>query len=475
MKLAPRMIQAMEILQLPLLALQERIETELVSNPVLELRENNDEPAPAEESSAGEDGQALVVKDNDDQSEDFQRLDAYQDEFEPDVWDGETHSQARSDSGERDKKMDAMANTAAPPESIFEYLMDQWAFVEAPPEILQAGELIIEHIDEDGYLREPLESLPARTNKPVTLDHLRAALPLVQGLDPIGVAARDLKECLLLQLATKEALGQDVNLERELVRSFLRDIEANRLPLIARKTGRSMDEVHRAIAQLSRLNPRPGGLIGERATPVVVPDITVWLDEQGEPVVQMTDGEAPALHISRGYRKMLRLGRLDRQTKEFLQRNIRSAQWLISAIEQRRQTVRRVAEEVFKVQKAFFEHGPVALKPLPMADVAEKVGVHIATVSRAVAGKYVQTPRGIFPLRMFFSGGTTTESGADLAWDAVKAKLQEIISAEDKARPLNDDQLVEQLNKAGIDIARRTVAKYRGLMSIPSARQRRQF
>lgn len=477
MKLAPRMIQAMEILQLPMLALQERIETELVSNPVLEVREGLDEAAgPADDAYAEvEPERPLVVKDEDNQAEDFQRLDSYEREYEPQEWDGDSRPVAKSAPGERDAKMDAMANAPAPAESLYEYLLDQWAFVEAPPEILEAGRLILQFIDDDGYLREKLEDLPAKTNKPVTLEQLRTALRLVQRLDPIGVGARDLKECLLLQLAVEQEAGRDVALQMELVRSFLRDIEMNRLPVIARKTGKSVEQVKEAIEQLAHLNPRPGSVIGQRPAPTITPDLFVDLDEGGAPVVTMSDGGLPSLRINRDYKRMAREGGLDAPTKEFLQRNLRSAQWLIGAIEQRRHTVRRVAEEVFAVQRDFFEGGQAALKPLPMATVAEKVGVHVATVSRAVAGKYIQTPRGIFPLRMFFSGGTTTQGGEDLAWDAVRAKLQEVIDNEDKSKPLNDDELVVELNKHGIDIARRTVAKYRGLMEIPPARKRRQY
>jgi len=477
MKLAPRMIQAMEILQLPLLGLQERIETELASNPVLEVRE----PAVAEPASPAEDPgevqaeQDLVVKDDASQAEDFQRLDSYQSEYEPDVWAGDDRPRARASGDGRDPKLDAMANTPAPAQSLYEYLLGQWAFVEADQATYAAGGLIIERLDEDGYLREPLADLPEETNSAVDVETLGAALKLVQGLDPTGVGARDLRECLLLQLAAKQATGEDVALECELVRSFLRDIETNRLPLIARKTGQTVERIKQVVEQLSRLNPRPGRLIGERSVPVIHPDIMVELDESGQVVVTMTDGHLPSLYISRAYRRMVRGGQLDRKAKEFLQKNIYSAQWLIGAIQQRRHTVRRVAEEVFAVQKGFFEGGEAALKPLPMANVAEKVGVHVATVSRAVAGKYVQTPRGVFRLRMFFSGGTRTAQGDDMAWDAVKAKLREIIDAEDKTNPLKDDELVVKLAEAGIKIARRTVAKYRKLMAIPPRQQRKQF
>jgi len=479
MKLAPRIIQAMEILQLPMLALQERIEAEIQSNPVLELHEPGvDEEAPPAATDADEPRgeHQMVVDEHNGNSDDFERLADFEAEYGPDF--------ARSDApatppppppGERDRKMDAMANTPAPAISLNEYLMEQWRFVEADEPIHRAGETLINFIDADGYLRTPLEDLARQDAEGVTPEHLREALKFVQALEPVGVGARDLQECLLLQLAVEQQAGMDVSLEIELVTHFLRDIEMNRLPQIARRLSKDIEQVKAAIVNLSHLNPRPGSLVGQRTVPVITPDIVVDYDEAGRLFVTLADGNSPRLYISKSYQRMARDRATDAGAKQFLRRNIRSAQWLMSAIEQRRHTVRRVAEEVFKIQRDFIERGEEGLKPLPMADVASRVGVHVATVSRAVAGKYVQTPRGIFPLRMFFSGGTTTAEGQDVSWDAVKARLKEVIDAEDKSDPLNDDELAEEMKKHGIDIARRTVAKYRGLMDIPPARKRRVF
>ncbi|MBN1943921.1 MAG: RNA polymerase factor sigma-54 [Phycisphaerae bacterium] len=478
MKLAPRIIQAMEILQLPLLALQERIDAELVSNPVLEVAEGGEgESAEAAFERDYDEGQ-LVVDGNHGNREDFSRLDEMTRQFGPDFANDDAPYSRRGDSGEPDAKLEAMANAPGPGLTLEEYLREQWVFVEASPAVLAAGEVILGVIDVDGYLRIPLERLAAEaagTNPDVTVEALRQALSLVQGLDPTGVAARDLRECLLLQLHALAGAGRDVHLETQIVENFLREVEMNRLPAVAKRLGCSLEDVKTAIGNISRLDPRPGLRIGGQAAPVIHPDVIVLVDDDGQVVVVSADEYLPNLSISEYYANQARDRNTDTKTRQFLRRNIRSAQWILEAIAQRRQTIRRVTEEVFKVQREFLDAGPEALKPLPMADVAGRVGVHVATVSRAVADKYVQTPRGVFPLRMFFSGGTKTADGEDMSWDAVRVKLREIVDNEDKSNPLNDDELAKALNEAGIDIARRTVAKYRGLMDIPPARKRKEY
>ncbi|MEN6664517.1 MAG: RNA polymerase factor sigma-54 [Phycisphaerae bacterium] len=482
MKLSPRIIQAMEILQLPMMELQERIDQELERNPVLEMKDTgvDDEAPPAPDETPAERGeQPLVVKEGNGQNEDFTRLDdmteEYGSDFSPDFSPGEFSPQRRASSDERDPKMEAMANAPAPGQSLAEYLLDQWAFVEVGDDVRAAGELIISYVDADGYLRTPLEEIAAAVQPAIPLTTLRQGLVLVQQLEPVGVAARDLSECLRLQLAAEAAAGLDVSLETELVTHFLRDIEMNHLPQIAKRLGRSVEDIKAAIENLAHLNPRPGSLVGQSSAPGIHPDVAVEVGQDGELIIDMDDGNFPDLRVSRSYRRMAKNRQTESAARQFLQRNIQSAQWLIGAIAQRRHTVRRVTEEVFKVQRDFLDEGAEALKPLPMADVAGKVGVHVATVSRAVAGKYVQTPRGIFPLRMFFSGGKTTSQGEDVAWDAIRVKLKEVIDAEDKSNPLNDDQLAAALSEKGLAIARRTVVKYRKLLDIPPARKRKQF
>ena len=481
MKLSPRLIQSMEILQLPMMALQERIDQELASNPCLEL------PDPSSESEQLQDDELVEAISEPSRAVDrqadkeFENLAEFHDSFADDLdWSDRTYSPAVAEELS-DAKAKALANTAAPAESLNDYLLQQWSFIDAPEDVKKAGEIIINNIDDDGYLRVPLEQLANGEQVDNTsaerpgIESFKEALKLVQKLDPPGVGARDLRECLLIQLDAEAAVGHDVSLQRLLVDEYLREIEHNHIPQIAKRTGKSIREIKRAIERLGRLTLRPGHLVDSHPVPRIVPDATVELDEDNNVVVKMRDDGTSGVRISETYRRMARSRETDPKTKEFLRNNLRSARWLISAIRQRRETIRRVIEAVFNEQKEFLERGTEALKPLPMAKIASAVGVHIASVSRAVSGKYVQTPHGIFPLRMFFAGGKTTADGKDIAWNAIRAKLQEIIEHEDKKNPLSDDEIAQALQQEGISIARRTVAKYRKLLNIPPARQRKQY
>jgi RNA polymerase sigma-54 factor len=498
--LTPRMIQSMEILQLPLMALEERIEQELQNNPVLELRDGNLDPTPAEREAAqtadaqptedrSEGEQPLVVKEGSDSEDDFDRLAKISEYFENEEFNtnaGSSYRQLASASssmdGERDKKQDALNNTAARGENLAEHLLGQWMFVEVPPNLRAAGEAIISYIDAEGYLRTPLEDIQKESKTPLKLDDLHEALRMIQDLEPAGVGARDLAECLLLQLGAIEredgdlAEGHDFVLERALISDHLKDLEMNRYPQISKKLGRPMDDIKAAVKRLGHLHPHPGKQVGIDEAPPVTPDAIIYFDEDTSRYeIEMTHDPAPNLYISGMYRKMLKNRSVDKKTREFLNNNVRNARWLIEAIQQRASTIKRVIRQVVDAQQEFFEKGPEHLKPLPMIQVADQLGIHVATVSRAVSEKWIQTPRGVFPLRRFFSGGTQSADGEDMSWDAVKEKLKVIIEHEDKNNPLNDDEIVEKLKAQGIDIARRTVAKYRKILNIPTARQRREF
>ncbi|HEV3005653.1 MAG TPA: RNA polymerase factor sigma-54, partial [Pirellulales bacterium] len=289
---------------------------------------------------------------------------------------------------------------------------------------------------------------------------------------PTGVGARDPKECLLLQLSPAMFRYEQL---RTLISTHLEDLEHNRLPVIERKTGYSMDLIQETLGELRKLKLRPGAIFGENHVPAVTPDVFLEVTDDGKYKVAVDDGRTPTLFISPYYRKLLTQGNATEAEKEWIKRKINSAQWLIESIEQRRNTLSRVAQAIVDHQTEFLNKGPEHIEPLKMQQIADKVGVHVTTVSRAVDDKWIQTPRGIFPLKKFFGGGTKSAGGEEVAWDAIRLKLQEIIDHEDKQSPYSDDELVHQLEKHGLTVARRTVTKYRKAMNIPSSRQRRDW
>jgi RNA polymerase sigma-54 factor len=480
MILAPRMIQSMEILQLPIMALQERIEQELQENPALEEKDNGlDDEAPADddvEAAPTAEADPPVddreeVLDFDANEKDFDRLIAINEDWADHFNEEHRPSSNRIDEA-MDKKHDAMVNMASRPESLQDYLIDQLGFLNTSARELHVLQALVAHIDERGYLATPLEDV-ARTVEPAAeLPEMEAALARLQKLDPPGVAARDYKECLLLQL-TPETPHRDT--VRALILNHLEDIQHNRLPVIQKRTGFDLENIHAGIEVLKHLNPKPGAAYTTENIPYVVPDIAVDKGESGEYEIKLLDDWTPNIYISRRLIEMYRDKSADAKTKEFLKRKIQSAQWLIEAIEQRRSTLGKVTRAIIQHQKEFLDRGPEFIEPLKMQQIADIVGVHVTTVSRAVDDKWVQTPRGIFPLKRFFGGGTHTASGEEVAWETIKQKLLDIIANEDKNDPLSDEDLVRKLEEAGYPIARRTITKYRKMLNISSSRQRKQW
>lgn len=476
MKLAPHMIQSMEILQLPILALQERIEQELNSNPVLELDNDTDPDAPetpAEPPTDEDLAEKALVVDGENHAEDFERLNNLGDEFK-DLIDQSGPYQSRREDDEKDLKLEAIKNTAAPPQSLHDYLTEQWRLVDADEPVKKAGNVIIDYLDERGYLSVPLEQLHNKDQTAFTPDHLRQALSLVQELDPPGVGARNLRECLLIQLAQS---NDDLGFEYRLVHDHMDALLENRLPEIAKKMDCTLDRLNLAIGRLSKLDISPGLQIGRNDSIPITPDVIVESTNGSEDFsVRLADESLPSLRLNPYYTRMAEDNHIGETTRKFLVNNIRSAHWIIEAIEQRKNTLLKVAKAIVRYQRDFFEHGPLYLRPLPMSRVADDVGVHLATVSRAVSGKYLQCAWGILPLRKFFSGGTEDVTGQAHSWEAIRIILQKIIDEEDKSRPLSDDQIKEKLAEAGIpNLARRTVAKYRKLMNIPTAKFRKKY
>jgi RNA polymerase sigma-54 factor len=260
-----------------------------------------------------------------------------------------------------------------------------------------------------------------------------------------------------------------------LISNHLDDLEQNRLPTIEKKTGIPIETIKEALEQLRRLDPRPGARYASDRSAYVLPDLIVEPDDDGDYVVRLADQYTPQLSISRHYQRLLRNKNADPEARAFLQKKLQSARWLIESIEQRRNTLLKVARAIIDHQKDFLDKGPESLEPLKMQQIADKVGVHVTTVSRAVDDKWIQTPRGIFSLKRFFGGGTKTADGEDVAWDTIKQKLLEVIAKEDKQNPLSDEEIVEALGKAGLPVARRTVTKYRQALKIPSSRQRKEY
>ena len=487
MKLAPRMIQSMEILQMQREELEARIEQEKLENVTLE--DDGSEPGgeedPESEASTATDEsseaeaeveveqQELVVDDASNNEEGFERLEEIATEWPDDnVFEsGRVSSNRVTEAGER--YHDAMANMVARAPSLLDHLLEQWGLAELDDAQRSFGEYVISHLDRNGRLQTPLEDIVQVYGRPVPEALAVEVLTRIQQLDPRGVGARDVRECLLLQL-TESTPFRDVL--TTLISGHLDELANNRLPHIQRKTGYSIEMIQAASELMLHLDPFPGRRFESEVVRPVKADLTVELNESGQWVVEPEYESQPRLRLSRQYQELLQKGSTaDKQTREYLKKKVESARWLMEAIEQRSKTVRQVAQVIVDRQCAFLVDGPEAIVPLKMQQVADEVGVHVTTVSRAVDGKWLQTPRGLFALRSFFGGGTTTSEGEDVAWEIIRLKMKEIIDNEDKSRPLSDDALVDALSAQGFQLARRTVTKYRQRLDIPSSRQRREF
>ena len=475
MKLAPRMIQSMEILQLPTLALLEKIEQELNSNPVLEVEEPSESDtapdAASQQQVETEPGEGdLVVNRDSNRADDFERLSDFAEQSDDYLYRTEVSRRSRDD--EPDRKFEAMNNTADKGQSLHDYLTEQWRLIDTDEKTKKAGQVIIDYIDEKGYLKVRLQQLHNKDRHDFGMEHLEKALELVQQLEPAGVGARDARECLLIQMAQS---SEDMSFESQLVSKYLDKLLENKLPEIAKKMNCPVERINEALLRMRKLDTSPGLQISRERNHPVKADVIVEPNDSGGFKVYLADRSVPALRINEHYAEMTKDRKLDTKTRDFLRTNIRSARWLMDAIEQRKQTLLKVAQAVVERQTEFFEKGTMYLKPLPMSKIAERVGVHIATVSRAVAGKYVQSPQGIMPLRGLFGGGMETDDGNE-SFEAIRAKMQQIIDSENKAQPLSDEGIKKKLEQMGVkDIARRTVAKYRKIMNIPTARFRKKF
>jgi RNA polymerase sigma-54 factor len=348
--------------------------------------------------------------------------------------------------------------------------MMQLELVSMKPACKMIARYIIESLDENGYLTSSIQEIcqvfRAREEK------VMEALAVIQGFEPVGVGARDLKECLLIQLKNR---GKDKPEARLIIENHLEDIAENRLCNIAKALGISVKEVQDISDEIKSLEPKPGRQFGSSSdNRYIVPDVTV--EKVGdEYVIIVNDSTAPRLNISPYYQKMLREADKDSNISKFLSSRLNSALWLIRSIEQRRQTIYNVVKAVVNYQRDFLDHGPKHLKTLTLKQIADELGIHESTVSRSINGKYMQTPRGLFEIKYFFTSGVTGQDGSSIASESIKTIIREMIENEDPKSPLSDQAIADSMEECGIEISRRTIAKYRDEMNIPSSTKRKRF
>jgi RNA polymerase sigma-54 factor len=474
--LAPQLQQSLALLQAPTLELKALIEHEMEQNPVLEevagadteLREKtSDDGNESMPTDAAEEAAFDASVDGASEKNESAPVDDFQAEFEKLVqldqeW--RDHFSATNvpvrQSAEDEEKRQFMFDSLTAGTSLSEFLMEQVRETDLSEEDRALAETIIGNIDDYGYLKATAEELASSTH--TTVEKVSEILKMVQSFDPAGVGARDLRECLLLQLDRIKAQG---SLEYAIVRDFMDALGKRRIPEIARGTNHTIAEVQESLAKIARLEPRPGRAFLPDTDQYVLPE--VFVQKSGDDFTVTTNDEyIPHLRISNVYKDLMAQGENSAEVKNYIREKIRAGKFLIKSLHQRQQTILNIAKEIVKRQKEFMEKGVSCLKPMTMAQIAEVVGVHETTVSRAVSGKYMQTPQGIFEMRFFFTAGLQTASGDGVSNTSVKDMIAEIFKNEDAGKPLSDQEVVKMLGEKGITIARRTVAKYRDELGI---------
>jgi RNA polymerase sigma-54 factor len=474
--LAPQLQQSLALLQAPTLELKALVEQELQQNPVLE-ETSSPEPDPDDKADGDESTETEISANYSELTGDAAEatpgnekeapVDDFQIEFDRLVqldqeWrDHFVESNIRiRQSAEDEEKRQFMFDSLTTDSSLAEILTGQMHETDLAGEQRGVAELIIGSIDEHGYLKATVEELAASTNLPD--EKILEVLKVIQTFDPPGVGARDLRECLLLQL---ERAGRQDSLEYRIVRDYMEALGKRRIPEIARGTGCSLEDVQQALGRIGRLDPRPGRAFLPGTDQYVLPE--VFVQKAGNDFVVTTNNEhIPHLHISNVYKDLMSQSENSAEVKNYIREKIRAGKFLIKSLHQRQQTILNIAKEIVKRQHEFMKTGVADLKPMTMAQVAEVVGVHETTVSRAVSGKYMQTPQGMFEMKYFFTAGLQTASGVNVSNASVKDMIAEIFKAEDPAKPLADQEVVKMIADKGIVIARRTVAKYRAELNI---------
>jgi len=471
LKINPRLYQAMDLLYMPLLDLQQHLKQELLNNPFLEMVEPEEE----EEEEGAETEEAPAQEEEKTANDEI--------DWEGILLDGFDAGGRREEHEEKEYYEPVTVDTR----DLSDHLRDQIALLDLDPRQMLLAEEFIGNINEDGYLACPVDDIRNSINDVVLKaaeatgrdedeipiyqeDEVQRMLEVVQGLDPAGVGARDLRECLMLQL--KDA-GLEQSVPYRLVRDCFDELINHRWSEISKRFGISPSDVQKAADEIAKLDPKPGLMYSDASDNYIIPDLVVEKID-GKYHVFLNDANLPRLKLSRAYQEIARdKKKFDGENKEFISNKLNSANWMIQAIEQRRQTMLKVMNYIVERQRDFFEKGVQYLKPLTLREVAEVISMHESTVSRVTNEKFVQTPRGVLPLKFFFSSGLSTTGGEDVSARGIKDQIQKLVENEDPKHPLTDQAIVNILKESGVQIARRTVAKYRDQLGVLSARMRK--
>ncbi len=458
-KQSPQQVLLSTLLQLPVLRMEQRIKQELEMNPLLEVEMELEEEMlqKTEEEQKSEDEE----EEEDEKAEEETEVDWEE------ILNDEDNLEIRQP---RDKNEEEINRPEAAPVTLMDHLQEQLHLAPLDEKQHQIGEYILWCIDDDGYVG--CELYEVAENFDVTDDEVEKVLQVIQRFDPVGIGARNLQECLLIQLNEQNPV--DVNAVR-MIQECFEDFANKRFEKIARKLDIELDEVKRIMNLVAKLNPKPGERYVSEAENYIIPDVIVK-KEEGEYRIHLNDWNIPRLRINEAYKQMLKQKQtVSKETRDYIRQRLESARWLINSIYQRRSTILRVMESILKNQRDFFDNGPDSLKPMILKDIADDVGLDISTVSRVTSGKYVQTDHGVFELKYFFSERMETSDGEEVSNKLIKEKIRQIIESEDSKKPYNDQTISEMLKKDSFIIARRTVAKYREQMMIPVARLRRKI
>jgi len=473
--MTPQLQQAIKLLQLSRLELVQSVSQELTENPVIEevTSESAEETSHEEDLSAPDSEIPTLTAENNQQTQENEELKSdidlgpQWDEYLNELGDGRDYGPLEAD----DKELPSYDQTLTRLPSLSDHLLWQLHLTTSHPGLVKGGEWIIGNLDDDGYLRATLAELAQQSALP--MQDMERALLLIQSFDPMGVGARDLRECLLIQVRQLCLQG---TLVEKIIQEHLSDLEKRKYQQIAKTLNITTQEVMEASQIIIReLEPKPGRPYLASDTNYMVPDVYV-IKIEDRYVVQLNDEGLPRVRINPYYRKLLNHNEtIDKATKEYVEERLRSAQWLIKGMEQRNKTIFRVAESIVKFQQEFLEQGINSLKPMVLKNVAEDIGMHESTISRVTTNKFMHTPQGIFPMKYFFTTGFLAGSGSEVSSLTVKDVIQKMIKEENPSTPLKDQQIVDALKSQGIDIARRTVAKYREELRIPPTSVRKRI